>query len=76
METQLHQTREAWLNYVARCTAPMFEELGVPLPAQLRIAIGFTSSGRRSRNIGECTVQRLARRIRELGYEVQISKAA
>jgi hypothetical protein len=34
--------------------APMFEQLGAPLPAQLRIAIGFTSSGRRSRSIGEC----------------------
>jgi hypothetical protein len=51
---QLHQTREAWLNYVAQCMASMFEELAAPLPAQLRIAIGFTSSGRRSRNIGEC----------------------
>ena len=29
-------------------------EVRGPLPAQLRIAIGFTSSGRRSRNIGEC----------------------
>ena len=32
----------------------MFAKLDAPLPAQLRIAIGFTSSGRRSRNIGEC----------------------
>src|SRR6266851_58652 len=54
MEAQPHQTREAWLNYVAQCMAPMFQELGAPLPAQLRIAIGFTSSGGRSRNIGEC----------------------
>ena len=54
MEAQLHQTREAWLNYVAQCMAPMFEKLGAPLPAQLRIAIGFTSSGQRSRTIGEC----------------------
>src|SRR5216683_3403628 len=54
MEALLHQTREAWLNYVAQRMAPMFEQLGAPLPAQLRIAIGFTSSGRRSRNIGEC----------------------
>ena len=54
METQLQQTREAWLNYVARRLAPMFKRLGTPLPAQLRIAIGFTSSGRRSRHIGEC----------------------
>src|SRR5260370_26525173 len=32
----------------------MLEKLGAPLRAELRIAIGFTSSGRRSRNIGEC----------------------
>jgi len=54
MEAQLHQTREAWLNCVAQRMAPMFAKFGAPLPAQLRIAIGFTSSGRRSRNIGEC----------------------
>jgi hypothetical protein len=56
MEAQLDQTREAWLNYVAQRMAPMFERFGAPLPAQLRIAIGFTStsSSRRSRNIGEC----------------------
>src|SRR6266446_6053098 len=54
METQLHPTREAWLNYVAQRMAPMFEKFRAPLPAQLRIAIGFTSSGRRSKNIGEC----------------------
>jgi hypothetical protein len=53
MEGQLHQTREAWLNY-ARRMAPIFGKFGTPLPAQLRIAIGFTSSGRRSRSIGEC----------------------
>src|SRR5262252_9863482 len=34
--------------------APMFARLDAPLPAQLRIAIGFTSSGRRSKHIGEC----------------------
>src|SRR6266446_4918799 len=54
MEAQLHQTREAWLNYVAQRMAPVFEKLGAPLPVQLRIAIGFTSSGQRSRTIGEC----------------------
>ena len=54
MEAQLHPTREAWLNYIAGRMAPMFERWAAPLPAQLRIAIGFTSSGRRSRNIGEC----------------------
>jgi hypothetical protein len=29
-----HQTREAWLNYVAQRMAPMFERLRAPLPAQ------------------------------------------
>jgi hypothetical protein len=54
IESPLQQTREGWLNYVAQRMGPMFERLGAPLPAQLRIAIGFTSSGRRSRHIGEC----------------------
>jgi hypothetical protein len=54
MEAQLHQTREAWLNYVVQRIAPMFERLKAPLPARLRIAISFTSNGRRSRYIGEC----------------------
>jgi len=54
MEVQLHSTREAWLNYVAQRMAPIFITLRAPLPPQLRIAIGFTSSGRRSKNIGEC----------------------
>jgi hypothetical protein len=54
MEAELHQTREAWLNYIAERMAPIFEILRAPAPPQLRIAIGFTSSGRRSRSIGEC----------------------
>jgi len=54
MEVQLLQTREAWLNYVAQRMAPIFEILGASLPTQLRIAIGFTSNGRRSKHIGEC----------------------
>ncbi len=54
MEAQLHETREAWLNYVAHRMAPMFEKLAAPLPERLRIAIGFTSTGRRSKRIGEC----------------------
>ena len=29
MEGQLHQTREAWLNYMAQRMALMFEKLGL-----------------------------------------------
>ena len=34
--------------------APLFEALRAPLPDRVRVAIGFTSAGRRSRAIGEC----------------------
>jgi hypothetical protein len=54
MEARLHDTREAWLNHVAARMLPIFEQLAAPLPARLRIGIGFTSSGRRSKRIGEC----------------------
>lgn len=49
-----HNTREAWLNDVARRMAPMFVDLQAPLPEKVRIAIGFTSTGKRGRSIGEC----------------------
>jgi hypothetical protein len=44
-----HENREAWLNYLAGRMRPWFEELGSPLPKQVRIAIGFTSVGMRAR---------------------------
>jgi len=46
--------REEWLNLVARGMRPMFSDLGSPLPDKVRIAIGFTSKGRKGRSIGEC----------------------
>src|SRR5277367_5678114 len=54
MEARPHETREAWLNYLATRMMPIFQQLAAPLPTRLRIAIGFTSSGRRSKRIGEC----------------------
>lgn len=49
-----HDTREAWLNDITQHLSPQFERLGAPLPTKVRIAIGFTSNGKRSRAIGEC----------------------
>jgi len=49
-----HDNREAWLNYVAQRMGPMFTALDAPLPEKVRIAIGFTSTGKRGRSIGEC----------------------
>ena len=48
------QNREAWLNRLAERMKPMFTALQTPLPAKLRIAIGFSSMGKRSNRIGEC----------------------
>jgi hypothetical protein len=49
--------REQWLNDLANRVRPLFIELDKPLPAKLRIAIGFCSSGKRSSRIGECWLQ-------------------
>jgi len=45
--------REEWLNLVADGMAPWFEDQGYPLP-RCRIAIGFPSTGKRGKRIGEC----------------------
>ena len=47
-------TREDWLNFVAARLALAFAERGAPLPERIRIAIGFPSTGRRGKRIGEC----------------------
>ena len=46
--------RESWLNRVAAGMAPLFEALDAPLPSRVRVAIGFTSAGRKGKAIGEC----------------------
>ncbi len=46
--------RESWLNRVAAGMAPLFEALDAPLPARIRVAIGFTSRGAKGKAIGEC----------------------
>jgi hypothetical protein len=45
--------REEWLIKVAAGMAPWFKALGYALP-RYRIAIGFPSTGRRGKRIGEC----------------------
>jgi hypothetical protein len=50
----MENNRETWLNAVAEKLAPAFAERGKPLPARIRIAIGFPSTGARGKRIGEC----------------------
>ena len=52
--------RESWLNRVAAGMAPLFEALAAPLPARVRVAIGFTSAGAKGKAIGECWDNRLS----------------
>src|SRR3546814_19706170 len=52
--------RESLLNRVASVMAPLFAALDAPLPARIRVAIGFTSSGRQGKAIGECWDNRLS----------------
>lgn len=46
-------TREEWLNAVATALAPHFTKQGLKLPP-FRVSIGFPSTGRRGKRIGEC----------------------
>ena len=52
--------RESWLNRVATGMAPLFDALATPLPDRIRVAIGFTSAGRKGKAIGECWDNRLS----------------
>jgi hypothetical protein len=50
----MQPNRETWLNQIAAKLAPTFAEKGAPLPARIRIAIAFPSTGSRGKRIGEC----------------------
>src|SRR3546814_14733783 len=60
VEGMEQDNRESWLNRVAAGMAPLFAALDAPLPARIRVAIGFTSSGRKGKAIGECWDNRLS----------------
>lgn len=51
---QIFDTREAWLNAFVEAAKPQFENAGYPLPDKIRVAVGFTSGGKRGKSIGEC----------------------
>src|SRR3546814_5983050 len=51
-------TRCALVTGVQTCALPI--SLDAPLPARIRVAIGFTSSGRKGKAIGECWDNRLS----------------
>lgn len=48
-----HDTREGWLRAATDGLRDHFERCGLPLPERIRFSIGFTSSGRKSKRVGE-----------------------
>jgi hypothetical protein len=48
------ETREAWLNAFVDAARPHFEAAGSPIPLNVRVSIGFTSTGHKGSSIGEC----------------------
>ena len=47
------ETREAWLGAATAALRPHFQTAGYPLPDKIRFAIGFTSTGKKGKAIGE-----------------------
>lgn len=47
-------SREDWLNRFVTMARPVFAARGFPIPAKVRVSIGFTSNGAKGRAIGEC----------------------
>lgn len=41
MTTDLSQTREAWLHRAVKALRPRFDEIGMPLPDEIHLSIGF-----------------------------------
>ena len=52
--TNTHPNRESWLHAAINELRPDFVKTGHPLPDKIRIAIGFTSTGKRGHMPGEC----------------------
>ena len=49
-----YKTREQWLNAAAQKLKPRFAAAGVDTTQPFRVSIGFPSSGRKGKAIGEC----------------------
>jgi hypothetical protein len=48
-----YETREAWLLAATRALRTHYESAGYPLPERIRFSIGFPSTGRKGKRIGE-----------------------
>lgn len=57
MMLETSQSRDQWLGKGVRALAPLFSDVGFPLPSTIHVSMGFPSKSalaRKSRRIGEC----------------------
>jgi hypothetical protein len=47
-------TRDEWLLAFAKASTPVFKKAGYDVPKNIRMSVGFTSTGARGKRIGEC----------------------
>jgi hypothetical protein len=47
------QTRDTWLEAATNRLRPHYMTAGIPIPADIRFSIGFPSTGRKGKRIGE-----------------------
>jgi hypothetical protein len=50
----MHKTREDWLQAAVAELRPMFELLGKPLPANIRVSCGHPLNYKRNKRLGDC----------------------
>lgn len=50
----MSMTREEWLNAFAKRAIPQFTEKGYEVPDNIRMSVGFPSTGKKGKRIGEC----------------------
>src|SRR5450631_4360515 len=50
----IHTSRESWLSAATDLLRDHFASCGHPLPEKLRFSIGFPSTGRKTKRLGEC----------------------
>jgi hypothetical protein len=49
-----YKTREEWLIAFTNAARPIFDELGAPLPTNIKAGIGYPTTGYRSKVAGQC----------------------
>lgn len=54
MKPNQHDNRESWLMAATNALRPHFALIGVVLPDRIRFSMGFPSTGRKGKRIGEC----------------------